>query len=120
MAPKATRNEARLFIRVQFGERGRFGPGKARLLEAIEATGSISEAARSMDMSYRRAWLLVDTTNKLFDRPVVAAATGGLKGGGASLTPFGQELLARWRHLSARIEQAAADDLARFDGWARS
>lgn len=118
MTKKKERHEVGLFIRVQFPNGERFGPGKARLLEAIDATGSISEAARTMAMSYRRAWLLVDSTNKLFGRPVVAAAQGGKQGGGASLTPFGRELIDEWRELRLIVERAAADDLRRFARWA--
>ena len=66
------------------------GPGKADLLQAIEETGSISAAARSMGMSYRRAWLLIDTMNQCFREPVVDTATGGKGGGGAQITPFGR------------------------------
>lgn len=119
MAKKKERNDVGIFMRIQFTNGERFGPGKARLLEAIDATGSISEAARTMAMSYRRAWLLVDSTNKLFGRPVVTAAQGGKQGGGASLTPFGRELLDRWRELRSTVERAAADDLLRFAFWAR-
>ena len=105
------RTSVSLFIRVQFPNGARFGPGKAELLSAIDRTGSISEAARSMRMSYRRAWLLVASTNELFGRPVVAAATGGRQGGGAGLTPFGRQMLARYRRMLAKIERAARVDL---------
>jgi molybdate transport system regulatory protein len=59
------------------------GPGKADLLDAVGATGSISAAARRMGMSYKRAWLLVDTMNRCFRAPLVAAAKGGQAGGSA-------------------------------------
>ena len=111
-APKTS-----LFIRIQFPGGNRFGPGKADLLEAIERTGSISEAARSMRMSYRRAWLLVDSSNRLFRRPVVTAGPGGRSGGGASLTPFGRDVVRRYRRMGAAIDRAAAPDLARFKRW---
>ncbi len=107
-----------LFIRLQFPGGDRFGPGKADLLEAIDRTGSISQAARSMRMSYRRAWLLVDGTNHLFGRPVVTAGPGGRRGGGAELTPFGQTVLRRYRQLIKAIARAAAPDLAQFTRWA--
>ncbi|MGZ5105893.1 MAG: winged helix-turn-helix domain-containing protein, partial [Usitatibacter sp.] len=80
-------------LRLMFGTEIAIGPGKADLLDAIAATGSISASARRMGMSYRRAWLLVDTMNRCFREPVVAAATGGSGGGGASLTPFGRRVL---------------------------
>jgi molybdate transport system regulatory protein len=107
-----------LFIRLQFPGGDRFGPGKADLLEAIDRTGSISEAARTMRMSYRRAWLLVDGTNKLFGKPVVTAGPGGRQGGGARLTAFGRAVHARYRRLTRAITKAAASDLAQFSRWA--
>jgi molybdate transport system regulatory protein len=67
-----------------------------------------------MAMSYRRAWLLVDTMNRCFREPVVASATGGPGGGGASLTPFGRRVLARFRTMEARVDRALKADLDRF------
>jgi len=116
--PRNGRKGIALFVRVQFPTGDRFGPGKAELLSAIDRTGSISEAARSMRMSYRRAWLLVASTNELFGQPVVAAATGGRRGGGAGLTPFGRRVLTRYRRMLARIERAARVDLAALSRWA--
>ncbi len=107
-----------LFVRVQFSNGERLGPGKMALLDAIARTGSIAEAARSMRMSYRRAWLLVDGTNRLFGRPVVTAATGGRAGGGADLTPFGRRLLAHYRRMTAAVERATTASLRRFEAWA--
>jgi molybdate transport system regulatory protein len=95
---------ARLSIRIDLAGACRVGPGKARLLELIDETGSISAAGRAMAMSYRRAWLLVESLNIAFRAPVVAAHPGGRRGGGARLTPFGRELLERYR----AIERAAA------------
>ena len=76
-----------------FESGARIGPGKAKLLESIRDTGSISAAARDMGMSYKRAWVLLDSINRAFTEPVVTAAPGGAGGGGASLTPFGAEVL---------------------------
>jgi molybdate transport system regulatory protein len=84
------------------------GPGKADLLEAIAAHGSISAAARAMGLSYRRAWLMVDAMNRLFARPLVQTARGGP--GGAALTPAGRTVLAEFRALQARLEAVAAAD----------
>jgi molybdate transport system regulatory protein len=81
------------------------GPGKADLLEAIEATGSISGAARQMRMSYRRAWILVDTMNSCFKTPLIATAKGGAEGGGATLTARGRDVLARFRALSRSVQK---------------
>ena len=73
----------RLTLRIDFDEDRALGPGKVRLLELVEATGSISAAGRAMDMSYRRTWLLVDALNRTFRLPVVETRSGG-GGGGAS------------------------------------
>ena len=97
-----------------FGTEIAIGPGKADLLEAIAASGSISESARRLGMSYRRAWLLVDTMNRCFREPLVASATGGSGGGGAQVTPFGRTVLARYRALETRVERALDRPLADF------
>ena len=109
--PKAT---AKTRIRVLLGSAFAIGPGKADLLQAIEQTGSISAAARSMDMSYRRAWLLIDTMNQCFRQPVVATATGGKGGGGAQITPFGRMVLRRYRAIEAQAAAAIAHDIKVF------
>jgi molybdate transport system regulatory protein len=77
----------RVRVSIVFESGARIGPGKAKLLESIRDTGSISAAARDMEMSYKRAWVLLDTINRAFSEPVVKAAPGGVGGGGASLTP---------------------------------
>ena len=87
----------KLRLRVLFGPEIALGPGKAALLEAIQETGSISAAARRMNMSYRRAWLLVDTMNRSFREPIVEAATGGKGGGGAQVTEFGHRVLTKYQ-----------------------
>ena len=84
------------------------GPGKADLLEAIERSGSISAAARALGMSYRRAWLLVDTMNRCFAEPLVEAHPGGGTRAGATVTPAGSAALAAYRSLSGQVEQGAA------------
>lgn len=86
-------------LRVLYGSAIAIGPGKADLLDAIGRTGSISAGGRALGMSYRRAWLLVDTMNRCFREPLVIAAKGGARGGGAQLTPFGADVLARYRAL---------------------
>jgi molybdate transport system regulatory protein len=90
------------------------GPGKARLVAAIDATGSISAAARSMGMSYRRAWQLVDALNESFTEPVVLTATGGRRGGGARVTPFGRELVRRYRAMENKASAAIVKELRLF------
>src|SRR5215467_11982208 len=93
--------DAKLTLRVDLGNGRALGPGKIRLLEAIEKTGSISQAGRKLGMSYRRAWLLVDDMNNCFREPVIDAQPGGARGGGATLTAFGQKLVERYRAIEA-------------------
>lgn len=90
------------------------GPGKAALIEQIAATGSISAAARAMGMSYRRAWQLVDALNTSFAEPVVITATGGKRGGGATVTEFGRELAARYHAMESKASAAIERDLGQF------
>ena len=99
---------ARLTLRIDFGDDRAIGPGKIRLLELIEARGSISAAGREMGMSYRRAWLLVDDLNHYFREPVVAAQVGGARGGGAVLTAFGQAVIHHYRAIEKAAESAGA------------
>jgi molybdate transport system regulatory protein len=101
-------------IRIAVGENIAIGQGKANLLEAISRTGSISAAARELDMSYRKAWMLVDEMNQCFPSPVVTAAKGGLRGGGARVTPLGQEALARFRRIQAMASAAIEAEVREF------
>jgi molybdate transport system regulatory protein len=98
----------RLSLRIDFDKTTRLGPGKAELLERIAEHGSISAAGRAMDMSYRRAWKLVDALNSMFSEKLVVAQTGGTGGGKAALTPAGAEVLRLYR----AIEAHAASDRA--------
>lgn len=106
---KAPKSTARL--RLMLGGDIALGPGKADLLEGIRETGSISAAGRRLSMSYKRAWLLVDTMNRCFRSPLVNAGAGGKAGGGAALTALGEEVLARFRHMEAAAAKACAADL---------
>lgn len=101
---------ARLKLKLQLycGDEIAMGPGKADLLEAIVRTGSISAAGRALGMSYRRAWMLVDTMNRCFTAPLVETHPGGGKGAGAKLTAAGETALAAYRALSAQVERGAA------------
>jgi molybdate transport system regulatory protein len=90
-----------LTLRVALGSGRALGPGKIRLLEAIEETGSISQAGRKLGMSYRRAWLLVNDMNNCFRDVVIEARPGGAHGGGTTLTAFGQKLVERYRAVEA-------------------
>jgi molybdate transport system regulatory protein len=98
-------------VSIIFESGARIGPGKASLLESIRATGSISAAARDMGMSYKRAWLLLDSLNRAFKRPVMTSAPGGAGGGGAVLTPFGIKLLERYRRIEKQAARVASEDL---------
>jgi len=106
----------RFRMRVSDGERIAVGPGKIALLEAIGNTGSITAAAKSLDMSYRRAWLLLDELNRSLARPAVDSAKGGLQGGGSSLTDAGRQLIALYRRIEKRAEAACRDDIAELMG----
>ena len=103
-----TSTPGRLKIKLQLycGDEIAMGPGKADVLEAIEREGSISGAGRALGISYRRAWLLVDTMNRCWDLPLIATAAGGSKGGGARLTELGASVLAHYRQLQAAAQQA--------------
>lgn len=87
------------------------GPGKADLLAGIRETGSIAAAGRRMDMSYKRAWYLIAELNACFREPVVEAAKGGKTGGGAHLTPLGEEILVRYRRMESQTTKAIAAEL---------
>ena len=93
-------------IRLHHGADIAFGPGKADLLEAIACAGSISAAARALGMSYRRAWLLVETMNRSFQQPLVSTLAGGKHGGGAQLTALGEQVLQRYRGLCTQALSA--------------
>lgn len=100
-----------LKIRITSGNLVAMGPGKAQLLETIDACGSISSAAKQMQMSYRRAWELVDVMNKSFKQPLVASASGGQHGGGAQLTDFGRLILKNYHDLVEKSQRAAETEL---------
>src|SRR5580700_6892282 len=102
----------RLTIRIDFKDAEGFGPGKARLLELIEELGSIRSAAAAMQMSYRHAWLLLQSVEDTFGAPVLATATGGAKGGGAKLTELGKTVLARYRAIEAQAVRATTAELS--------
>ncbi len=107
-------------FRVDIGRRCSIGIGKIELLEGIALTGSLSQAARRMRMSYRRAWLLLADLNKSFDHPVVHSSIGGRGGGGAVLTPFGARLVAGYRKLEAKMLPLAKSCLREAGGRALS
>jgi molybdate transport system regulatory protein len=113
-ARKPVRPELKPQIRILFRKAIAMGPGKADLLRAIDQTGSISAAARQMEMSYRRAWLLVDTMNQAFKSPVVVTLTGGKAGGGAAVTRFGKEVLQRYSEMEKIASASVAKEIRQF------
>jgi molybdate transport system regulatory protein len=100
-----------LSVRIDLDREGRIGPGKIELLENIRKFGSISAAGRAMDMSYKRAWDLVDEINRICRQAAVERQTGGKNGGGASLTPFGISLIARYRKIEREAASAVRKEL---------
>ena len=101
-----------LSLRIDLDTESRIGPGKIQLLENIDKFGSISAAGRAMDMSYKRAWDLVDEINRICRQAAVERQTGGKNGGGAALTPFGTSLVMRYRKIERDAAHAARKELA--------
>jgi molybdate transport system regulatory protein len=109
--PKNSRTSA-IRLRIDLGPSTSVGPGKISLLERIEASGSLSQAARELGISYRRAWLLLDDLNHAFVEPATTTSVGGTGGGGAQLTPFGKALITAYREIERETEKAARSRLA--------
>jgi molybdate transport system regulatory protein len=112
-------NQPALWIKLTLGDEGQVGPGKIELLRRIGEHHSIAAAARSMDMSYRRAWLLVDELNRQFSRPVVEKWQGGRSQGGASLSRLGVRLIETYDEMLRRTQDVNADllrDVRRMTG----
>ena len=107
-------------FRIDFGPGNSVGPGKIALLEQIERGGSLSQAARELGMSYRRAWQLLDSLNHCFRERVAVTAQGGHRGGGATLTAFGRELIRIYREFDAEIQARAAQHFRPIIRQARS
>ncbi len=105
----------RMTLRLDFDAERRLGPGKVALLESIGATGSISAAGRAHKMSYRRAWLLVDELNALFGEALVTAKPGGVRGGGAHLTPTGEKIVALYREAERKMRDAAKAEISSIE-----
>lgn len=101
----------RLSLRVDLPEAGSLGPGKARLLELVAQTGSIRQAGLMLKMSYARAWGLIRELNEMFGQPLVEASAGGRSGGGATLTPAGERVVALYRAIEAKSHKAAKGEL---------
>ena len=104
-----TQTPLNLRIRLIEGKEIVIGPGKAELLKLVDETGSISEAARRMNMSYMRAWNLIQTMNHCFHSPVVATERGGHQRGGAMLTPTGSTLVKLYLRMELECLAATAE-----------
>jgi molybdate transport system regulatory protein len=107
-------------FRVDFGRDEAVGPGKIALLEHIGRGGSLSQAARELGMSYRRAWQLLASLNGSFRERVAVTAKGGRGGGGARLTPFGQLLIRAYREFDTEVQARAAERFRPISSQARS
>jgi molybdate transport system regulatory protein len=105
------RPEVRFRMRIRKGDVVALGPGKVDLLEAVREHGSISAAARSLDMSYRRAWLLIDELNQSLKSPATASEQGGQSGGGCMLTPVGERIVRLYRDVEAQAQKACAKQI---------
>jgi molybdate transport system regulatory protein len=103
--------QPRLRIRIIFGNDEMIGPGKAELLERIDRCGSIAAAGREMGMSYKRAWMLIETLNAMFRAPLVESTRGGPGGGGAVLTDIGREILCQYRAFENNAARAGESPL---------
>jgi len=111
MSKLGAKSLPQLSLRIDLDSEERIGPGKIQLLENIREHGSISAAGRAMDMSYKRAWDLVDEINRICGHPTIAPQTGGRNGGGAVLTPFGETLIARFRKIERNASRAVRKEL---------
>ena len=109
--PAKTKSTPSLRIRIDYAATHALGPGKVRLLELIEETGSISAAGRALKMSYRQAWLLIDELNHMFRQPLVASQVGGGGGGGAALTKAGASVIRAYRDMERRASGASSTDI---------
>jgi molybdate transport system regulatory protein len=99
-------------LRIDLSPDSALGPGKIALLEHIDATGSLSQAARQLGMSYRRAWLLLNDVNRMFAGPAATASVGGSGGGGARLTDLGRAIVKAYREIEDAAEKAASARIA--------
>jgi molybdate transport system regulatory protein len=108
-----------LSIRLDLTGGDRIGPGKIALLEAIRDTGSISAGARKVGMSYRRAWLLVEQINAALKEPAVTGASGGRRGGGAMVTPAGEQIIKLYRSIESAAGKSATSEFRALEKLAR-
>ena len=120
LAPKVRHpDRTGLHVRIMLPQGAVVGPGRAELMEGIRDLGSIAAAARAMGMSYRRAWLLADAMSNEFGAPIVAAAPGGARGGGAVLTELGAAVLEQYRRIQAKAAEAVTEEVAALEALVR-
>jgi molybdate transport system regulatory protein len=98
-------------MRICKGETVALGPGKVSLLEAVREYGSISAAARSLDMSYRRAWMLLDELNSSLKSPATVSEQGGNSGGGCTLTPVGEAIIRLYREIEIEAQRSCSKQI---------
>jgi molybdate transport system regulatory protein len=116
LSPAAHAPDVRFRLRITYDDTIALGPGKVTLLEAIREQGSISAAARSLNMSYRRAWLLMDELNQSLSSPAMVSEHGGNTGGRSVLTPVGEEIIRLYRAIEAQAYTACAEQLGVLTG----
>lgn len=114
------RPEVRFRMRIRSADAVALGPGKVDLLEAVREYGSISAAARSLDMSYRRAWLLIDELNRSLKSPATHSEQGGQSGGGCTLTPVGESIIRLYRDVEEEAQRSCAKQIAELTRLIRS
>jgi molybdate transport system regulatory protein len=100
-------NKLRITLRIDFDRHHAIGPGKIALLEKMRESGSLSQAARDLKMSYRRAWQLLDSLNHSFREPLVLTSVGGSGGGGSTLTSLGEAVVTSYRDFEAEMNRRA-------------
>lgn len=101
-------------VRIYFDATLAIGPGRIELLEGAQRTGTLSQAARDMGMSYRRAWLLMHSLNESLGSPASLATRGGRRGGGVTVTPAGRALIRAYRRTEAKVARNIRAEFARF------
>jgi molybdate transport system regulatory protein len=102
--------DTNLFLRIDFAEGSRLGPGKVALLEVVARTGSIAAAARELGMGYRTAWLLIDSLNSMFAEPVVTTLPGR-RDGGSEVTDFGKTVIGSFHRMEDLARAAIRDEI---------
>ncbi|MBB6092146.1 molybdate transport system regulatory protein [Povalibacter uvarum] len=107
-------SKLRVTLRVDFDRNNAIGPGKIALLEKMREYGSLSQAAKALDMSYRRAWQLLNSLNQSFREPLVVTAIGGSGGGGSTLTALGESMIATYRDFEEAMNARADKQFGPF------